>query len=245
MEEGRGVPFERGVAHAVLFGESFFPSSARESYHLLRYDFKPASVDESRPGSLSLDEKDGVVVDLPAVNGGEGAQFKGPRRAAQKECVLIYDRVKKEFKLEKITSVALLKGVRGKARPAGRPTPMSSQSHTQSQTQTQTQTVSQRGSQASQDAAAQPLQSSSQEAPQDTQDTLRNDIDEAFALSSSGDSSDSSDSSDSEEERRPAKGGKRGAGAAKAPPAKKAATAKTVRKSSSKVVLSDTGSDSA
>ncbi|KAL3320688.1 chromatin modification- protein VID21 [Cichlidogyrus casuarinus] len=93
----------------LKLGKTFTDSSA-PSFMTVRYDFMPASVDKTNPGSISFEDGKSVSVDLPAISG--SIHFDGPARPVSKECVLIYNKRTKQMSLERISHVAQLKKCR-------------------------------------------------------------------------------------------------------------------------------------
>ncbi|CAI7993730.1 ELL-associated factor 1 [Geodia barretti] len=106
--------------YRVKLGKSFtFPKE--NAFHTIKYDFKPLSVDNSKPGKLRVGEGDEVNMSLPVVqaeSADDVAQFRGPKRPCTRECVLIINTETGEAILEKIGSSVNLKSVRD-----GRPKP--------------------------------------------------------------------------------------------------------------------------
>lgn len=88
--------------------------TALPSYHTIRYDFKPASSSTSSKGFLKVDpETQGVKVTVPHENGDSQTNFSGhQKKANEKECILVIDRVTGEITLEKLSSQILVKKTR-------------------------------------------------------------------------------------------------------------------------------------
>jgi len=107
---GRGGPGPGGR------GRQGAPQGAQAlpSYHTIRYDFKPASSSTSSSGFLSVDpETQGVKVTVPHENGDSQTNFSGhQKKANEKECILVIDRVTGEITLEKLSSQILVKKTR-------------------------------------------------------------------------------------------------------------------------------------
>ncbi|KAJ3598053.1 hypothetical protein NHX12_001567 [Muraenolepis orangiensis] len=84
--------------HVLKLGESF-EKKPRSSFHTIRYDFKPASIDTSCEGELQGSTPPMTV-------------FKGNKRPYQKDCVLIINHDTGEFVLEKLSSSIQVKKTR-------------------------------------------------------------------------------------------------------------------------------------
>uniref|UniRef100_A0A1B6FRT3 Ell-associated factor Eaf n=1 Tax=Cuerna arida TaxID=1464854 RepID=A0A1B6FRT3_9HEMI len=91
-----------------------FSNSEGTAFHTLRYDFKPASVDESKVATVDVGANQQVTVTVPHLDGSGTMQtvFKGSHRPYQRECVLIIDRTTGEITLEKLASNIQLKKTR-------------------------------------------------------------------------------------------------------------------------------------
>jgi len=77
-------------------------------------DFKPASVDRSQEGHVEVADNNEVTITLPQQQGSKGVVYKGPKKPAVKECVLIYDPQTRSLVLERITSQIQVKQTRYK-----------------------------------------------------------------------------------------------------------------------------------
>ncbi|CAG9805752.1 unnamed protein product [Chironomus riparius] len=89
----------------LKLGASFTNSNARASYHTLKYDFKPASVDAHKEATLETGSNSQVTVTVPHLDGSgvPNTIFKGSARDyTKKECVLIFNRETNEIILEKL-----------------------------------------------------------------------------------------------------------------------------------------------
>jgi len=91
---------------------STYKRKRQTTLHTLRYDFKPASVDLSQTGKIEVGENNEVAVTLPSSNKKGHTVYKGSKKPALKECVLIYDPATDEFTLEKVTSQCQVKKTR-------------------------------------------------------------------------------------------------------------------------------------
>lgn len=105
-----------GVGSEVMelkLGQSF-TSNSSSSFHTLRYDFKPASVDMTKMATVAVGENHQVTVTVPHMDGAGTPQtiFKGSHRPYKKECVLIFDRKTGEVTLEKLTHNVQVKKTR-------------------------------------------------------------------------------------------------------------------------------------
>ncbi|PNF25342.1 hypothetical protein B7P43_G10934 [Cryptotermes secundus] len=96
-----------------------FSSTKGSSFHTLRYDFKPASVDVSKVATVDVGSNQQVTVTVPHLDGAGTPHtvFKGSQRPYQKECVLIIDRVTGEITLEKLSSNIQVKKTRMESAP--------------------------------------------------------------------------------------------------------------------------------
>lgn len=114
----------------LKLGQSF-TNPRSSSFHTIRYDFKPASVDINKMATVDVGNNNQVTVTVPHLDGAGIPQtlFKGSQRPYQKECVLIIDRVTGEITLEKLSSNMQVKKTRaesykassGSAHPSNRP----------------------------------------------------------------------------------------------------------------------------
>ncbi|XP_053323396.1 ELL-associated factor 1 [Spea bombifrons] len=99
--------------HGLKLGESF-EKRPRSSFHTVRYDFKPASIDTSCEGELQVGKGDEVTITLPHIPGSTPPMtvFKGNKRPYQKDCVLIINHDTGEYMLEKLSSSIQVKKTR-------------------------------------------------------------------------------------------------------------------------------------
>ncbi|XP_026877885.2 ELL-associated factor 1 [Electrophorus electricus] len=99
--------------HVLKLGESF-EKRPKSSFHTIRYDFKPASIDTSCEGELQVGKGDEVAITLPHIPGSTPPMtvFKGNKRPYQKDCVLIINHDTGEFILEKLCSSIQVKKTR-------------------------------------------------------------------------------------------------------------------------------------
>lgn len=110
MAESLGID---GEVRELRLGSSF-EKSAPVSYHSIRYDFKPASVDKSQMATVDIGESNSVTVTVPHIEGAgvTNTIYKGNKRPSQKECILVIDHQTGEITLEKLTSNIHLKKTR-------------------------------------------------------------------------------------------------------------------------------------
>ncbi|XP_075068524.1 ELL-associated factor 1 isoform X1 [Mixophyes fleayi] len=103
--------------HPLRLGESF-EKRPRSSFHTVRYDFKPASIDTSCEGELQVGKGDEVTITLPHIPVSQKGStppmtiFKGNKRPYQKDCVLIINHDTGEYVLEKLSSSIQVKKTR-------------------------------------------------------------------------------------------------------------------------------------
>lgn len=99
--------------HVLKLGESF-EKKPKSSFHTIRYDFKPASIDTSCEGELQVGKGDEVTITLPHIPDSTPPMtvFKGNKRPYQKDCVLIINHDTGEFVLEKLSSSIQVKKTR-------------------------------------------------------------------------------------------------------------------------------------
>lgn len=99
--------------HVLKLGESF-EKRPKSSFHTIRYDFKPASIDTSCEGELQVGKGDEVTITLPHIPGSTPPMtvFKGNKRPYQKDCVLIINHDTGDFVLEKLSSSIQVKKTR-------------------------------------------------------------------------------------------------------------------------------------
>uniref|UniRef100_A0A667XYY1 ELL associated factor 1 n=1 Tax=Myripristis murdjan TaxID=586833 RepID=A0A667XYY1_9TELE len=110
---GSSNPLLDKEEHVLKLGESF-EKRPRSSFHTIRYDFKPASIDTSCEGELQVGKGDEVTITLPHIPGSTPPMtvFKGNKRPYQKDCVLIINHDTGEFVLEKLSSSIQVKKTR-------------------------------------------------------------------------------------------------------------------------------------
>lgn len=96
----------------LKLGPSFTSNSTK--FHTLKYDFKPASVDDSKVAKVDVGSDNTVTVTMPHLDGAGTPHtvFKGSQRPYNKEYVLILDKVTGEITLEKLTGNVQVKKTR-------------------------------------------------------------------------------------------------------------------------------------
>ncbi|XP_068716247.1 ELL-associated factor 1-like isoform X1 [Montipora capricornis] len=107
-------PFNSDREYELRLGNSFHSRGGpKTAFHTIRYDFKPASVDTTRPAELVVGEKNEVTVTVPHVQDNSNTIYRGSKRSCTKEFILVVDKDKKTFTLERIEStIPQLKKVR-------------------------------------------------------------------------------------------------------------------------------------
>ncbi|XP_039286473.1 ELL-associated factor 2 [Nilaparvata lugens] len=110
MSEKLGLGPER---RELKFGSSFL-NGRNTTFHTVKYDFKPASVDVTKQATVDVASNHQITVTVPHLDGAGTAQtvFKGSERPCQKECVLIIDKLTGEITLEKLSTCIQLKKTR-------------------------------------------------------------------------------------------------------------------------------------
>ncbi|XP_012692945.1 ELL-associated factor 1 [Clupea harengus] len=110
---GNSNPLLDKEEHVLKLGESF-EKRPKSSFHTIRYDFKPASIDTTCEGELQVGKGDEVTITLPHILGSTPPMtvFKGNKRPYQKDCVLIINHDTGEYILEKLASSIQVKKTR-------------------------------------------------------------------------------------------------------------------------------------
>ncbi|KAJ6628019.1 Ell-associated factor Eaf, partial [Pseudolycoriella hygida] len=100
----------------LKLGSSFNGNNSRTStsFHTLKYDFKPTSLDLSKVATVDCSSNNQVTVSVPHLDtsGVPKTVFKGNQRSYTKECVLIIDKVTGEITLEKLNTNIQVKKTR-------------------------------------------------------------------------------------------------------------------------------------
>ncbi|KYN16355.1 PREDICTED: ell-associated factor Eaf [Trachymyrmex cornetzi] len=96
----------------LKLGPSF--TSNNSKFHTLKYDFKPASVDDSKVARVDVGSDNTITVTVPHLDGAGTPHtvFKGSQRPYNKEYVLIFDKATGEITLEKLTANIQVKKTR-------------------------------------------------------------------------------------------------------------------------------------
>lgn len=91
-----------------------FSNPRNASFHTLKYDFKPASVDESKMATVDIGQNNQVTVTVPHLDGAGTLQtvFKGNQKKYTKECVLIVNKTTGEITIEKLSNNLQVKKTR-------------------------------------------------------------------------------------------------------------------------------------
>ncbi|KAI1299345.1 ELL-associated factor 2 [Halotydeus destructor] len=117
--------FKDGETRDLKLGKSFknfkighsndsFSNGPGDSYHSIRYDFKPASVDSAKMAQIEFGQNNKVTVIAPNVEGSGQAEtvYKGSRKPHLKECVLVIDHETGEITLERLSNQIIVKKTR-------------------------------------------------------------------------------------------------------------------------------------
>ncbi|TFK56198.1 hypothetical protein OE88DRAFT_1652841 [Heliocybe sulcata] len=111
---GRALRARRGASNPPKRG-----GIPDRNFHCCRYNFKPESIDLTRPGAIEV-KKGNATVERGSTLPGESHLFLGPETPSKDvECVLIYDEELGRFTLEKLDSVVTLHYERRITAPAG------------------------------------------------------------------------------------------------------------------------------
>ncbi|XP_077056304.1 ELL-associated factor 1 isoform X2 [Siphateles boraxobius] len=137
MNGSANTPLDK-EEHVLKLGDSF-EKRPKSSFHTIRYDFKPASIDTSCEGELQVGKGEEVTITLPHIpvrvcpsavcvcvcvcvcvlthSRPQGSTppmtvFKGNKKPYQKDCVLIINHDTGEFMLEKLSSSIQVKKTR-------------------------------------------------------------------------------------------------------------------------------------
>jgi ELL-associated factor len=65
-----------GGPHELKIGNGFGSSSNNGKFHTIRYDFKPASVDKTKVGHVTVGESNSLTVSVPNTNGLADTTFR-------------------------------------------------------------------------------------------------------------------------------------------------------------------------
>ncbi|KAM8971088.1 ELL-associated factor 1-like [Sarcophilus harrisii] len=110
---GTRNPLLDGKEYCLTLGESF-QKRPKSSFHTIRYDFKPASIDTLGEGELQVGKGDEVTITLPNIPGSAApvSVFKGNKRPCQRDYILIINHDTGECVLEKLSSNIQVKNIR-------------------------------------------------------------------------------------------------------------------------------------
>ncbi|KAL9967991.1 hypothetical protein ACROYT_G026315 [Oculina patagonica] len=196
-------PFNNNREFELKLGSSFHSKGGpKTAFHTMRYDFKPASVDTTRPAELVVGDTNEITVTVPHVQDSGNTVYRGSKRSCTKEFILVVDKDKKTFTLERIEStVPQLKKVRSSnqsSKPVKLPVTPSTATLTKShknKTKSKKKPVESKAAKQTSPVknASPPTVSSSQEISSKPEDT-------PIPAESDSGSSSSSDSSDSEKD---------------------------------------------
>lgn len=103
----------------LKLGPSFTSNSSK--FHTLKYDFKPASVENSKVAKVDVGSDNTITVTVPHLDGAGAPQtvFKGSQRPYNKEYVLIFDKNTGDITLEKLTANIQVKKTRAEPKRHG------------------------------------------------------------------------------------------------------------------------------
>ncbi|XP_029158409.1 ell-associated factor Eaf [Nylanderia fulva] len=103
----------------LKLGPSFMSSSSK--FHTLKYDFKPASVENSKVAKVDVGSDNTITVTVPHLDGAGAPQtvFRGSQRPYNKEYVLIVDKNTGDITLEKLTANIQVKKTRAEPKRQG------------------------------------------------------------------------------------------------------------------------------
>ncbi|XP_012221865.1 ell-associated factor Eaf isoform X2 [Linepithema humile] len=120
--QGIGVAERLGLGPEVRelkLGSSITSNTSK--FHTLKYDFKPASVDDSKVAKVDVGSDNTVTVTVPHLDGAGTPYtvFKGSQRPYNKEYVLIIDKATGEITLERLTANIQVKKTRTEQKRSG------------------------------------------------------------------------------------------------------------------------------
>lgn len=103
----------------LKLGPSFTSNSSK--FHTMKYDFKPASVENSKVAKVDVGSANTITVTVPHLDGAGTPQtvFKGSQRPYNKEYVLIFDKTTGDITLEKLTANIQVKKTRAEPKRNG------------------------------------------------------------------------------------------------------------------------------
>ncbi|CAK9302998.1 unnamed protein product [Gordionus sp. m RMFG-2023] len=91
-----------------------FNNSSDSSFHTIRYDFKPASIEDTGIGQMKIENGNRVTAVLPNIDGAikTHTTYCGSQKSIPKECLLIIDHETGEITIEKLSTAIQLKKIR-------------------------------------------------------------------------------------------------------------------------------------
>ncbi|KAM3720612.1 ELL-associated factor [Dirofilaria immitis] len=111
MAEVREIP---SGTYNLKLGESFNERGEKPVYHTLRFDFKPKSLAGEKETFIVFGGNGDVQVAVPG-DGDALTVFKGAQKPVkgEKECLLFFDHLTGEMRIEKLSSIMSVKKTRG------------------------------------------------------------------------------------------------------------------------------------
>jgi len=80
-----------GEVKELKIGRTFEKNPGQSAFHTVRYDFKPASVDSSRDGVLTVDENKSVSITVPHLHGNGQTNFRWVKSTHHVICRQVFD----------------------------------------------------------------------------------------------------------------------------------------------------------
>jgi len=188
---------KEGEEIEIELGDSFNPKS-KNFFHNVRFDFKPASIDQKKMATVDVTENQAVELTFPHKDEGKETKFKGTSKKISKECVLICDNATGKWTLETISTLTPAKYIRiGDTNPVEKVSPQPTQNNKISpQNKSKIGTTPVINSSSKQHAVQH--QESKLSADSDVDDANDDDISNEILKNLNGSDSESSDSSDSD-----------------------------------------------
>ncbi|XP_020910143.1 ELL-associated factor 2 [Exaiptasia diaphana] len=117
MAESDVFSFVKEEEYELILGNSLSNKRSEQDsvFHTVRYDFKPASIDSTKPGSLAVGNKNDVTVEVPHIQDSGSTTYNGSKRLCQKEFLLIVDKKSQTLTLERIESNMQVKKIRSQS----------------------------------------------------------------------------------------------------------------------------------
>jgi len=101
-------PFD-DKARTLIIGDSF---RFERQYDMIRYDFKPKSIDAEKEGILETDDNK-CTIRLPHIEAARNINYEGKRTSDGKECLIIVNHDTGEITLERVNTISNVKNKRG------------------------------------------------------------------------------------------------------------------------------------